>query len=287
MRDSIIFYRSFMESFAELPDQDRLIMYDAVLKYGLYGEDPELDGVHEALFKLVKPQLDANTRRYENSLKGGRKPKANQTETKPKPKANQTEPNLQNSKPNVNDNDNDNENEKVNGNVAGLATSQNTAGNLPLSLISYLNSKTGSKYQADANVTRMIIGLLGQGYSEADMRTVIDRKCAEWSDDAKMKSYLRPSTLFGDKFGEYLNAPESEKAEQERTERQRKTELLTELDQKRAELKEIETRMNEIKEGGDDYIAACHDELSDLRLQKAIREDVISSLESRTGAVAV
>ena len=147
MRDSLIFYRSFMESFAELPDKERLQMYDAVIKYGLDGEAPELSGLCAALFKLVKPQLDANERRYLNGLKGGRKPNGNQTETKqepnrnqsetkPKPNHNQTvtkaEPNV-----NVNDNDNVNDNEKGNDNASGSDE------NIPLSLLSYLNEKTG------------------------------------------------------------------------------------------------------------------------------------------------
>ena len=123
MRDSLIFYRSFMESFAELPDDERLQMYDAVIKYGLDGKEPKLSGLCAALFKLVKPQLDANERRYQNGLKGGRKPNGNQnvtkqepnrnqSETKPKPNHNQTvtktEPNV-----NVNDNVNANENKRA------------------------------------------------------------------------------------------------------------------------------------------------------------------------------
>ena len=37
---------------------------------------------------------------------------------------------------------------------------------------------------------------------------VIDKKCAEWLHDPKMRAYLRPETLFGAKFEGYLNAPE-------------------------------------------------------------------------------
>lgn len=262
----------------ELTNEQAGELFRGMLEYFEDGTDPKFNGVLKIAFIPIKQQMDRDQDKY---VKRCERNRANAAMRWHNSDANGC--NRMQSDANDANTDKDTGTGIKEGTGSDIKSPESDT-NLPLSLISYLNSKTGSKYQADANVTRMIIGLLGQGYSETDMRTVIDRKCAEWSDDAKMKTYLRPSTLFGDKFGEYLNAPESEKAEQERTERQRKTDLLAELDQKRAELKEIETRMNEIEESGDDYIAACHDELSDLRLQKAIREDVISSLESRTGA---
>jgi uncharacterized phage protein (TIGR02220 family) len=37
-----------------------------------------------------------------------------------------------------------------------------------------------------------------------DFKKVIDHKVSEWRDDPKMKKYIRPATLFGDKFNGYL-----------------------------------------------------------------------------------
>ena len=110
MRDSFIFYRSFFESFDGLSKKDKLLLFDAVCNYALNDAEPQLTGVPLSMFKLLKPQLDANTRRYENGCKGGRpkkteaKPKENQKETKPKRNDNV------NVNDNVNDNDNDNDN---------------------------------------------------------------------------------------------------------------------------------------------------------------------------------
>ena len=110
MRDSFIFYRSFFESFDGLSKKDKLLLFDAICNYALNDIEPQLNGVPLAMFKLLKPQVDANTRRYENGLKGGRprktetKPKQNQKETKPKRNDNV------NVNDNVNDNDNDNDN---------------------------------------------------------------------------------------------------------------------------------------------------------------------------------
>lgn len=92
MRDGFVFYRSFFECFEGLSKKDKLTLFDALCNYALNDVEPELAGVPAAIFKLLKPQVDANNRRYENGCKGGRpketkpKPNNNQTETKPKPK---------------------------------------------------------------------------------------------------------------------------------------------------------------------------------------------------------
>ena len=89
MRDGFVFYRSFFESFEDLSKKDKLTLFDALCNYALNDIEPELSGTTAAIFKLLKPQVDANNRRYENGKKGGR-PKENQTETKTKPNDNQT-----------------------------------------------------------------------------------------------------------------------------------------------------------------------------------------------------
>lgn len=89
MRDGFVFYRSFFECFEGLSKKDKLVLFDALCNYALNDIEPELVGVPSAIFKLLKPQVDANNRRYENGKKGGR-PKQNQDETKAEPNDNQT-----------------------------------------------------------------------------------------------------------------------------------------------------------------------------------------------------
>ena len=137
-KDSFIFYRSFFEAIDTLPRDIQGEIYRAIVRYGITGEETEcLKPIARSLFILMKPQIDANTSRYENGCKGGRpkaggedeKPNGNQTETKPKPNGNQTEtkpkPNGNQTeterKPNRNQteterkpNDNDNDNVNVN-----------------------------------------------------------------------------------------------------------------------------------------------------------------------------
>lgn len=73
------------------------------------------------------------------------------------------------------------------------------------STITYLNQKVGKDYKPDAQKTvGLITKLLSRGYTAEDMKKVIDKKTDEWTGTEYAK-YLRPSTLFGDKFDEYLN----------------------------------------------------------------------------------
>ena len=110
MRDSIIFYRSFYEAIKELPDDVQVKVYSAIFEYSMNFNEVDMSGLPKTIFTLIKPQLDANNKRFENGKKGGR---GNQNETKTKPKANQNETKTEaNNNVNVNDNVNDNVNER-------------------------------------------------------------------------------------------------------------------------------------------------------------------------------
>lgn len=90
MRESMVFYKSFLVSIRLLPKKYQLQFYNALFDYSFDGVLPEnLPGGAAALFNALKPQIDANNRKFENGKKGGR-PKRNQDETKPKPNNNQS-----------------------------------------------------------------------------------------------------------------------------------------------------------------------------------------------------
>ena len=117
MRESFVFYASWLEAIKNLPREMQGEVLVAIVEYGITGEMPaDLKPIAKALMAMVKPQIDANRVKYENGKKGGRKPNENQTETKTKPNGNQNEtkeePNLTKPEPNVNVNvyvnDNDN-----------------------------------------------------------------------------------------------------------------------------------------------------------------------------------
>lgn len=73
-------------------------------------------------------------------------------------------------------------------------------------IIDYLNEKTGKRYSATSRVNQgHISARLKEGFTIEDFKHVIDVKCFQWKDDAKMAKFLRPETLFGTKFDRYLN----------------------------------------------------------------------------------
>ena len=73
-------------------------------------------------------------------------------------------------------------------------------------IVDYLNGKTDSHYKATTPKTKQLVqARLKEGFSVDDFKTVIDKKTATWLNDNKMNKYLRPLTLFGTKFEDYLN----------------------------------------------------------------------------------
>lgn len=90
-RDSFIFYRSFYEAINHLPEDQQLQIYKAIASYSLDFKEVNLKGISNAIFTLIKPQLEANKKRYLNGIKGaehgvkGGKPKTpNKPQTNPK-----------------------------------------------------------------------------------------------------------------------------------------------------------------------------------------------------------
>ena len=74
-------------------------------------------------------------------------------------------------------------------------------------IIDYLNLKTKSHYKYNTNKTRGCIKARWQeGFRLDDFKKVIDNKSKEWLGDPKYENYLRPETLFGNKFEGYLNS---------------------------------------------------------------------------------
>lgn len=77
--------------------------------------------------------------------------------------------------------------------------------NINKDIIEYLNTKLNTKYQYTADyIKRHINARVKEGYTLEDFKTVIDKKYKEWS-GTEFDKFLRPETLFGTKFSQYLN----------------------------------------------------------------------------------
>lgn len=128
-----MFYRSFYEAIKDVPKKYRSVIYEAVFEYVFDSQEPSLSGVPSALWKLIRPQIDASQKRYENSKKGaeygkmGGRPK--KTKESEKPLKGYEEKPLKGKKVetlNVNVNSNSNVNENVNVNSSGPDGEQTT-----------------------------------------------------------------------------------------------------------------------------------------------------------------
>lgn len=78
-------------------------------------------------------------------------------------------------------------------------------------IINYLNTEASKNYKLNTPITiRLINARLKEGYLLDDFKKVIDIKIEEWKgrytkDGKNMEDWLRPQTLFGNKFESYLN----------------------------------------------------------------------------------
>jgi hypothetical protein len=133
-RESIVFYESFYEAIDSLPKDQQADCYRAIMRYGLYGEEPEPGNLGYTMWLAFRKQIDVNQKRFENSKKRKKKD-ADQSETKTEsnndqnatkaePKCDQSETkHLPNVNVNVNENVNDNVNENVNDNEKDILQS--------------------------------------------------------------------------------------------------------------------------------------------------------------------
>ena len=278
-KGSFVVYTDIKEIIDDLDDKQVADLFRAMLDYQVTGKVPKLTGSLKYIFIPIRQQMDRDREKWDKTRasrsESGRKGGLKSAESRAK----QNEANQANASFGSSGEANEANQAvtvtgtvTVNGDVTGnVSDSLPDAGLLSYDLIQYLNEKTGSDYKADkANAVR-VQSLLDSGYTPLQLRTVIDKKCDEWMTDEKMRPYLRPSTLFGDKFGEYLAAPISIAAERERDTKKKKAGLSKELDEKRKALDDLKDSLKD----------ANPTERRHLREQIAILEDSIGLIERR------
>lgn len=74
-------------------------------------------------------------------------------------------------------------------------------------VLTFLNQKTGSRYQVGKTSLENIRARLGEGFTTEELTLVVEYMTEKWGQDFKMSGYLRPTTLFlPTKFPGYLQA---------------------------------------------------------------------------------
>ena len=100
-RTQFTFYESFYKALARIrKGADRAKAYDIIVRFALYGEEPELESMPESVaiaYELVRPTLEASRRKSEAGRKGGSnymrsKPEAKQKQTGSKSETNGSKP---------------------------------------------------------------------------------------------------------------------------------------------------------------------------------------------------
>ena len=95
--------------------------------------------------------------------------------------------------------------QQYNNNVTTLSKKKEKDNNIYSLVIDYLNKKANTNYRASTKNTQSFINArVKEGYTVEDFKKVIDSKSKEWL-NTDFEKYLRPATLFGTKFENYLN----------------------------------------------------------------------------------
>ena len=72
-------------------------------------------------------------------------------------------------------------------------------------IIAFLNETTGKSFKPSTKGTqRLIKARLNEGFTVEDFKAVIKVKSRQWKGDTTMDGFLRPQTLFSNKFESYL-----------------------------------------------------------------------------------
>ena len=95
--------------------------------------------------------------------------------------------------------------QQSNNNVTTLSKKKEKNNNIYSLVIDYLNKKANTNYRPTTKNTQSFINArVKEGYTVEDFKKVIDSKSKEWL-NTDFEKYLRPATLFGSKFENYLN----------------------------------------------------------------------------------
>ena len=95
--------------------------------------------------------------------------------------------------------------QQSNNNVTTLSKKKEKDNNIYSLVIDYLNKKANTNYRPTTKNTQSFINArVKEGYTVEDFKKVIDSKSKEWL-NTDFEKYLRPTTLFGTKFENYLN----------------------------------------------------------------------------------
>lgn len=78
---TVTIYESWITVAANLTDEQKGQFYDAIMRYALYGEEPELAFPLDSFFSLIKPNIDKSNNRKIAGANGGKKSSKSQAKS--------------------------------------------------------------------------------------------------------------------------------------------------------------------------------------------------------------
>lgn len=93
MRDHCTIYRSFHEAISQLPKENQGEIWNAIMEYALNFNLVELTGLSKTIFILIKPQIEANIKRYESGITPKKQKEISESEAKDKQNVSEPEAN--------------------------------------------------------------------------------------------------------------------------------------------------------------------------------------------------
>lgn len=198
-------YKEYYELITLLTEREQQELLLAITKFMFEDVEPTLNDKQTKIFNNLRRPLEKSKKRSkcgsitksnENQEENEIKTKENQKEIKTKSNENQKE-NESKTHQDVNVIVNVNDNVDVNVNKITLTEIKG--------IIEYLNIKSNSHYKYSTDKTQTLIkARIKDGFTLDDFKIVIDKKCEEWL-GTDFEKFLRPETLFSNKFEGYLN----------------------------------------------------------------------------------
>lgn len=196
MTEQLTFFESYFDAIEDFDDEDRLALYDGIMRYVFRDEEPSFDGFKATAWKLIRPNVDKSLKRSktnrENASKATAKATAQATE----------KATVSLGKDKEKDKDRDKEKDM------DLDSAEFAA-----EALAAFNEESGQDVrQLSGTEFADLARIRENGRTVGDIRRVVRSKRRQWGGDPKMCRYLRPSTIFKN-FEAYVN-------EQEVTERE-------------------------------------------------------------------
>lgn len=198
-------YKEYYELITLLTEREQQELLLAITKFMFEDVEPTLNDKQTKIFNNLRRPLEKSKKRSKcgSITKSNENQEENETKTKENQKEIKTKSN-ENQKENKNKTHQDvnvivNVNDNVDVNVKKISIEEIKG------IIEYLNIKSNSHYKYSTDKTQTLIkARIKDGFTLDDFKIVIDKKCEEWL-GTDFEKFLRPETLFSNKFEGYLN----------------------------------------------------------------------------------